>query len=713
MMETKKGGRDPSGVGIEQFCGTSTRMSPMPGYRLIMVFVCLLCFLLTAAAVSAEDDAGNHSKSIAAKVNGVVQSVDQNGEIIPISYSTVTLYQAGTEWLHAYALGKARGNANGFFSIAYEPPSDSTAVLYLIAQGSASPVRLVMVLGASPTPGNVVINDRTTVAAAYAMAQFIDGQSIGGKSPGLRNASMTVRNLVDITSGRVGSVLGNPPNGLETSTMPEFNSLANLLSTCSSSGNPNSCSALFELAQPPLGPKPEDTWQAIVNIAHNPGLNAQQLFALSQNSNGYTPALKPTTAPDAWTLAIRYGNTSLLDAPGNIAFDGQGNAWVNNNYVNNPNPELVCGDDHIFKLTPAGADFPGSPFGGPGKNGGLYGSGFGITLDPYGGVWASSFGFQGSECEVGATKRALLSESVSQFKSNGYAVSPSRPPAPLGGWRSPRADISQPQGTVSDQWGNIWIANCGNASVTKLPHGDPTEARNFDKAVFDKPFGIAIDAKGNAWVTNNGNSSVIALAPNGSPIGKPVTGGGIDLPMGIAVDSIGNVWISNSGAVHVPCGGDPDSGRLSPEDANSETGPENASVTLLRLGGGMQSFKGGGIFIPWGIAVDGNDNVWVANFGGPKSGLGGLVQLCGANSQNCPPGHKTGDPISPDTGYTSDGLVRNTGVAIDPSGNVWLANNWVIDALDHLDNPGGHELVVFIGLAAPVQTPLTGPPARP
>ncbi|MCP4709543.1 MAG: hypothetical protein GY869_13030 [Planctomycetes bacterium] len=96
----------------------------------------------------------------------------------------------------------------------------------------------------------------------------------------------------------------------------------------------------------------------------------------------------------------------------------------------------------------------------------------------------------------------------------------------------------------------------------------------------------------------------------------------------------------------------------------------------------------------------------MANFNGRR-----LSHLCGANPSNCPPGFDTGDPISPDDGYTFDGLVRVTGVQIDPSGNVWLVNNWEIDPLP--TNPGGHQLVVFIGLAAPVKTPLIGPPEKP
>jgi hypothetical protein len=56
-------------------------------------------------------------------------------------------------------------------------------------------------------------------------------------------------------------------------------------------------------------------------------------------------------------------------------------------------------------------------------------------------------------------------------------------------------------------------------------------------------------------------------------------------------------------------------------------------------------------------------------------------------------------------------LKRNTGVQIDPSGNVRLTNNWEIFA--DPQNPGGHEMVVFIGLAKPVKAPLIGPPGQP
>ncbi len=116
----------------------------------------------------------------------------------------------------------------------------------------------------------------------------------------------------------------------------------------------------------------------------------------------------------------------------------------------------------------------------------------------------------------------------------------------------------------------------------------------------------------------------------------------------------------------------------------------------------------GGLTIAWGIAVDGADNVWVSNF----TAAGGVSQFCGARSGSCPQGVATGDALSPDsTGYHSDLLDRNTAVEIDPSGNVWLTNNW--KDLPIKPDPVGDGMVVFIGMAAPVKSPLIGTPEQP
>jgi hypothetical protein len=73
------------------------------------------------------------------------------------------------------------------------------------------------------------------------------------------------------------------------------------------------------------------------------------------------------------------------------------------------------------------------------------------------------------------------------------------------------------------------------------------------------------------------------------------------------------------------------------------------------------------------VVVDGNDNVWISNFVSPNSPI---TQLCGVRTENCPPGFKTGDQISPPGGYVGGGLQMQTDIAISPSGDVWVMNNW-------------------------------------
>jgi hypothetical protein len=89
-------------------------------------------------------------------------------------------------------------------------------------------------------------------------------------------------------------------------------------------------------------------------------------------------------------------------------------------------------------------------------------------------------------------------------------------------------------------------------------------------------------------------------------------------------DSAGNIWVASGGDDHV---------YLFDSAGN--------------FGGG---FRGGGIDGPWAITLDGDDNLWVANFGPLEPGSnfqGRLTQLAGINATN----HRIGDGLTPQTGY--------------------------------------------------------------
>jgi hypothetical protein len=105
-------------------------------------------------------------------------------------------------------------------------------------------------------------------------------------------------------------------------------------------------------------------------------------------------------------------------------------------------------------------------------------------------------------------------------------------------------------------------------------------------------------------------------------------------------------------------------------------GPGGGSVSLLRPDGSPfpgSPFVGGSLPGPWAVDVDGDDNVWISNFAGAS---GQIAHLCGVRTENCPSGMKTGDQISPPLGYVGGGLQMQTDLAIGPSGDVWVMDNW-------------------------------------
>ncbi|MCB0866606.1 MAG: hypothetical protein KDB58_12905 [Solirubrobacterales bacterium] len=599
----------------------------------------------------------------------------------------VNLYRAGSAKSGPERLGQSRTGRDGAFAISYREPKGSKAVLYLTA-GKGQAVRLASVLGVGGAPRKVVVNEHTTVAMGYALAQFLTGgKRIAGSSPGLQNAAAMAANLANPRNGNLSGVLRRAPNGDQTSTLQKFNSVSNMLPRCARSQA--GCSLLFSIAKPPGGSAPRGTLEAVADIARNPGHGVKRLFRLAGAvPTPYRPALAQDEQPDSWTLALSFdGDGKSLDGPGNFAIDRKGNIWVNSNYQFQASPHTpACASGEVFKFTPDGRYAKGSPYSG----GGLDGAGFGISIDPDGHVWVGNYGFKGVGCTIEPAKN-----SVSEFLPSGKPLSPSATATSTGGYT--QGLISGAQATVPDRNGTMWIANCDNDTVTRYPGGDPNKATVSSDLGISSPFGIAINDKGQAFVTGNASDSVAMLNPDGTPTANsPISGAGINLPLGIATDSRGKIWIANSSAIAFPC--------------NAPQGPFDigGSATLLSSDGvpsARSPYTGGGLKVPWGIAVDGDDNVWVANFDGQQIG-----ELCGTRPRHCPPGARTGDPIAPASGYGSDALTRNTGIAVDPSGNVWLANNWL--QTPYQTNPGGHEIVAFVGAAAPVQTPVIGPPER-
>ncbi|WP_421654757.1 hypothetical protein ACONUD_05875 [Microbulbifer harenosus] len=648
--------------------------------------------------------------------------VEGNGA--PLRGYKVSLYASRVAGLpFDRILATTHTDAAGEFELRYwmppQLPDYLRPVLFVIAE--KGPVMLVAASGSGAGRlENVVINERTTVATGAAFAQFVHGDRVRGNTYGMLNAVRMAENMADPKTGKVGEVLRRTPNGSETSTFATFNSLTNVVAGCVADSI--HCHALFAATSHAGETPATNVLQAIANIMKSPAYPNypsaadDPVYLLSLALPLYQPAL--TERPTNWLLFIKFtggfyseqDSDNLMNGPGNVAIDEKGYAWVINNYKPRAPDEFACTGQRLLKFYPWGETFPGSPFTG----GGLSGAGFGVTFDPRGLLWVGNYGFEAPSCANGnippdpAKKIPATHNSVSLFLPNG------KPLSPESGFT--KGNIWWPQGTVSDREGNIWIANCGNDTITLIPKGNPLLAKNFPlpgagtpEAPNLKPFAIAIDPKGRAWVTGNNSGEVYMLTVDGDIQVKDTSMVDISYPIGISGDSKGNMWVNSTSGVRIPCV-DP----YEPQD-----GP-NPSIVFFPADGGepMQIINQGGLGLPWGNAIDGADSLWVFNFGqSPVEGITedtqfgntAISHFCG--SGKCPQGLNLGDPISPPTGYTSDALDRLTGGGIDPSGNIWLMNNWKKAGPALYDiNPGENSIVIVPGAATPVKTPLIGPP---
>ncbi len=666
-------------------------------------------------------NAGTASVSGPATIEGRL-----SGEVVlagePLGDAVVTLFASGTTRREgAIGLATATTDENGEFELDYPRTRGGVGILYLVADRGYR--RVATVLGGDGFPERVVLNELTTVATAYVMNQFLAGELIGGNQVGLGNSASVFRNLVHLGTGASGEVISTFPNGDATDAFRTFNTLGNILAAAAA--DPAAFAEARDLAAPPCDPAPEDLLALAATLARNPGTAPRALLELGSTNELYQPALRSATKkgddgpPITWTLMLRYGGdpSSTIDGPGFVAIDGLGSIWVTNNFEYAARPTTpVCSGTTLVRLAPEGTSYGSAPYSG----GGISGAGWGLGFDTRDNAWIGNFGFKGN----GATCPDVASNSVSVISSEGEPLSPGPGENPdcdpdEGGFCN--GGIDGPQGVVSDSVNTIWVANTCGGSLTRIPDGDPSGAVEIELVPEDvegepAPFGIAIDARDRAWVTDNGASTVYCVDPDGS-YREVVPSFSIDFkrPLGNAMDSLGNAWVADSGIIPIADGGNCTGRSVELSGTESRYGelvPDDQFAGIMRItpdGRIQDRYTGGGLSIPWGVAIDGDDHVWVADFNGRR-----VSQFCGANPRHWPCGLEVGDPISPADGYRSDALARNVAVAVDQSGNVWLSNNFLIDCLGERDaNPGGRTMVQFLGIASPVEGPLIGPPRRP
>jgi streptogramin lyase len=651
----------------------------------------------------------------------------------PIANSTVTLWAASAS--EPQQLAQAQTGADGYFALNIPDARSSDAFLYLVAKGGQPTtnkaegdnpaITLMTVLGGKP-PARVTINEFTTIASVWTHNQFINGTIIKGSPLALRIAAGNILNFVDLATGGYGVTIQDTLNSSQTPTMANFATLGTILAGCTTHVAADACAKLFAAATTPTGVVPTDTLMAAEAIARNPAYQADKIFALldafypvasgkKMRVTPYMPYL--TFAPSAWVFPLKFAGGGVSGG-GKLMIDSQGNAWVGNNFVVGAQNQSILWNGNLSKFAPNGK--PLSPITTGFAGGGLSGVGFGLAIDAQDNVWASGY----------------ASQNITRFDNAG------KPLSPPDGW-TVNGQLGEMQGIIVTRTGDIWAVDQGKSQIVQLPQGDPAKARVYCQSTSKNPlenpcglvapFHLAIDNQDRIWVSNNIGSSVIRFHVSDPTKVEKFEAGFSG--SGIAIDSQGNVWRADRF-------GSSERGRLKQVEmlaAFVAKGEKEAtevlvhrlsaqkpgywdggSVTVLSPDGSKTPFSpvtGKGLAGPWAVAVDGNDNVWVSNL---VSDSAGIVQLCGVRTENCPPGMKTGEAISPQGGYVGGGMQQLVDIGIGPAGDVWVTNNWDIDAAafgqasEALSTRGaGQGVVVFYGMAKPVKTPLIGPPRAP
>ena len=72
--------------------------------------------------------------------------------------------------------------------------------------------------------------------------------------------------------------------------------------------------------------------------------------------------------------------------------------------------------------------------------------------------------------------------------------------------------FNSPDGLAFDAAGNLYVANAGNNTVSKVT---PAGVVSTFASGFNDPVGLAFDAAGNLYVANDGNDTVSKVTPAG------------------------------------------------------------------------------------------------------------------------------------------------------------------------------------------------------
>jgi len=268
-----------------------------------------------------------------------------------------------------------------------------------------------------------------------------------------------------------------------------------------------------------------------------------------------------------------------------------------------------------------------------------------------------------------------------------------------------QSGLYAPVAVTVDGLGNLWVADYGNNRVLEfkppftdgmnasIEIGQPagssefTTGGNNEPAIgFYAPLDIAFDSSGNLWIADRIHNRVVEFKPpfadgmsGSSVVGQPdinssaasTSQAGLNAPESVAFDAAGNLWVVDEGNNRIL------------EFASASLAQDQPSSTLeigQPPGANQFNTSGGaltrsGLHAPVGLAFDGAGDLWasdrinnrVLEFKPPfTDGMNASIEI----------GQPAGSSeFSSNVAETSqDGLNNPLGIAFDPTGNLWVAD---------------------------------------
>lgn len=607
----------------------------------------------------------------------------------PLNKADLSLWQASDK--APQLLGHFKSDAQGHVQVNAE---GHPGFLYLKAKKGT--IELISALGKSPK-GSVVISELTTIATVFTHAQLIHQGNISAPEVSLSIASGHIPNLVDPYTGAWGKRLLDGINSTESETLSRLNTLGNLIALCNIGGKNKDCRAFLSVTG-----NAQTTLVAIENIAKKPWLNPDKIYQVfdqayptpsstnpQQRRTGITYIPYLLWSPDDFSLSIRIAGGGIY-AAGRIAFDHRGHLWSGQNWMPGGQNSAIRGiGGGLVELDHTGSPRSPNITGYTGMA--VDGVGWGTTVIGNR-VWLTSF-----------------NAVIAVFNLQGQPIGPANGITMNGA-------VGEGQGIAVDLEGNVWVANATKNNLIKFLKGDVTKGQVINVDGLKSPFSIAVDKNNTVYVTNALGTSVTKF-----PARDPDKADNIPVGIssrGLDIDSQGNVWVASLLSLDFPPPQFPKGNLTIMKEfeiaynnlvINQNRTPSGV-LSLIYPDGKKLDFTGVSrqINIPWGLNIDGLDNVWVGNFLGRS-----VLYICGAGG-NCPPGYKTGDLIH----NFKSGIIQSiTDATIDQAGNLWIANNWNVLSVVTERSPkrsnstkgGGSGITVIYGIASPIQWPRKGP----